>query len=72
VAATKKNNWQSSVLQINSFHQQHLNCATDWSAAKGGQVLLHFEHIVSGAATPLCPIAAVFKKSAAVCPSVVG
>jgi hypothetical protein len=58
----KKNNWQLSVLPINDFGQQRLNgTANDWSAAKGGQVLSHFEHIVSGASTPPCPITAVFK-----------
>jgi hypothetical protein len=30
------------------------------SAAKGGQVLAHFKHIVSGALPPLSPMAAVF------------
>jgi hypothetical protein len=46
--------------QLMTFGQQHLNGATNWSAAEGGQVLPHFEHIVSGALTPPCPMAAVF------------
>ncbi len=45
---------------MNDFGQQRLNGAADWSAAKGGQVLPHFEHIVSGASTPPCPFPAVF------------
>ncbi len=48
------------ILLINDFGQQRLNGATNWSAAKGGQVLPHFDHIVSGVLTPPCPIAAVF------------
>jgi hypothetical protein len=52
----KNNNRQSSVLQINNFGQQHLNSIANWSAAEGGKVLPHFEHIVSGALTLPCPI----------------
>jgi hypothetical protein len=67
----KNNNPQSSVLPINDFGQQCLNGITNWSAAKGGQVLPHFEHIVSGASMPPCPIVAVFsilcKRSWLVC-----
>jgi hypothetical protein len=36
------------------------NSAADWSAAKGEQVLPHFQQIVSGGMTPPCPIATVF------------
>jgi hypothetical protein len=43
-----------------SQDQERLNGAADWSAAIGGQVLPHFEHIVSGALTPPCPVVAVF------------
>ncbi len=49
--------WQ---LPINNFGQQCLNSTANWSAAKGGRVLPHFKHIVSGASMPPCPIAAVF------------
>jgi hypothetical protein len=48
-------------LPINDFGQQHLNDAADQSIAKGGQILPHFEHIVSGALTLPSPIAAVFQ-----------
>jgi hypothetical protein len=60
VAAMKNNNQQLSVLLINNFDQQCLNGAAYWSAAKGDQVLPHFEHIVSGASTLPCPIVPVF------------
>jgi hypothetical protein len=46
---------------VNDFGQQRLNSTTDWSAAKGGKVLPHFEHIIYGELTPLCPIMTVFK-----------
>ncbi len=49
--------WRSP---INDFGQQRLNGAADLSAAEDGRVLPHFQQIVSGASTPLCPIAAVF------------
>jgi hypothetical protein len=47
-------------LPINNFGQQRLNGAADWSAAKGGKILLHFQHIVRGVLMLLCPIMAVF------------
>ncbi len=47
-------------LLIKDFDQQRLNSSADWSAVKGGQVLPHFQQIVSEASTPSCPIAAVF------------
>jgi hypothetical protein len=56
----KNNNQQLSVPTFYKFGQQHLNCTTEWSAAKDGQVLPHFEQILSGAWMPPCPIAAVF------------
>jgi hypothetical protein len=46
-------------LPIEDFGQQHLNDNADQSATRG-QVLPHFQQIVSGALMPLCPIAAVF------------
>ncbi len=49
--------WQ---LPIKDFGQQCLNGGADRSAAKGGQVLPHFQQIVSGASMLPCPIAAVF------------
>jgi hypothetical protein len=49
--------WQ---LPINDFGQQCLNSDADWSAAKGDQVLPHFQHIVSGVSTPPRSITAVF------------
>jgi hypothetical protein len=45
---------------VNNFGQQRLNGTADWSAAKDGQVLPHFQQVVSGALMPLCPIAALF------------
>ncbi len=45
---------------INNFGRQLLNRAANWSAAKGGQLLPHFKHIVSREPTPPCPMAAVF------------
>jgi hypothetical protein len=45
---------------VNNVGQQRINGTTNWSAANGGQVFSHLEHIVSGALTPLCPIATVF------------
>jgi hypothetical protein len=56
-AATKKMTISDTVI---GDRQQCLNGAANWSAAKNGQVLPHFEHIVSGASMPPCPIAAVF------------
>jgi hypothetical protein len=56
----KNNNQQLSILLINDFGQQRLNSAAGWSATKGGQVLPHFQHILSGVLMPLCPITAVF------------
>jgi hypothetical protein len=56
----KNNNQRSSVWPIYNFGEQRLNGAAKWSAAEGGRVLPHFEHIVGGAPTPTCPIAAVF------------
>ncbi len=56
----KNNNWQYWQLPINNFGQQHLNGAANRSAANDGQVLPHFQQIVSRASTPPCPIAAVF------------
>jgi hypothetical protein len=56
----KNNNQQYFQLSINDLGQQRLNGTADQSAAKGGRVLPHFEHIVSGVSTPLCPIVAVF------------
>ncbi len=47
-------------LPIKDFGQQRLNSSANWSAAKGGWVLPHFQQIVSGALMPPCPIAAVF------------
>jgi hypothetical protein len=41
-------------------NKQLLKDAADWSAAKDGQVLPHFEQILSGAWMLPCPIAAVF------------
>jgi hypothetical protein len=60
VVATKINNWQYLQYLINNFGQQRLNGATNWSAAKDGQVLPHFHHLVSGALMPPCLIVAVF------------
>ncbi len=59
-AATKNNKQQCWWLPIYNFGQQRLNGTSNWSAAKGGQVLPHFKHIVSGASMPPCPIAALF------------
>ncbi len=59
-AATKNNNQQYWRLPIYDFVQQCFNGAADWSAAKGGQVLPHFKHIVSEASMLPCPIVAVF------------
>jgi hypothetical protein len=56
----KNSNRQYWRLPINDFGQQRLNSGADWSAAGDGQVLPHFEHIVSGTLTPPCPMAAVF------------
>jgi hypothetical protein len=47
-----------------TFGQERLNGAADRSAAKDGQVLPHFQQIVSGASMPPCPITAVFNSSA--------
>ncbi len=55
----KNNNRWSSVSSTCNFGQQRLNGAVDWSATKGGRVLPHFEHIVSGTSMPPCPITAV-------------
>jgi hypothetical protein len=62
----KKNNQQLSVhkqllqqLPIYNFGQQRLNSSTNWSAAKNGQVLPHFQQIVSAAWMMPRPIAAV-------------
>jgi hypothetical protein len=61
VAATKTNSiGDYDDCQFTTIVKKHLNGASDWSAAKGDQVLPHFEHIVSGALMPPCPIAAVF------------
>jgi hypothetical protein len=46
-------------LPIYDFGQKHLNSIADWSAAKDGQVLPHFQQIVSGALMPLHPMVAV-------------
>jgi hypothetical protein len=46
-------------LQIYNFGQQSLNSSNNGSAAKDSQVLLHFQQIVSGVLTPLCPMEAV-------------
>jgi hypothetical protein len=56
----KDNNQQYWQLLINNFGQLRLNGAANQFAAKGGQVLPQFKHIVSGALTPTCPIMAVF------------
>ncbi len=56
----KNKNWQYWWLPIKNFCQQRLNGAADQPAAKGGQVLPQFQHIVSGALMLPCPIAAVF------------
>jgi hypothetical protein len=47
-------------LPINDFGQQRLKGGADQSAAKDGQILPHFKHIVSGALMLSCPIVAVF------------
>ncbi len=47
----KNNNRQYWRLLINDFGQQRLNCAADWSAAEDGQVLPHFQQIVSRMST---------------------
>jgi hypothetical protein len=60
-ATTKKTIGNTDDCQIYNFGQQCLNNAADWSAAEGGQILSHFQHIVSGVSMPLCLIAAVFK-----------
>ncbi len=56
----KNNNRQYWQLPIKDFGQQRLNGGADWSAAKAGQVLPHFQQILSGALTLPCPIAGVF------------
>jgi hypothetical protein len=56
----KNNNWQYWQLPITNFGQQRLNSTANRSATEDGQVLPHFEHIVSVALMPPCPIAAVF------------
>jgi hypothetical protein len=48
-------------LLIKDFGQQHINGGADWSATEGGQVLPHFQQIVSGASTPPFSIVAVIK-----------
>jgi hypothetical protein len=60
---TKNSNQQLSVLPIIDLGQQRLNGAADGSATKvtkGGQVLPHSKHIVSGALMLPCPIMTVF------------
>jgi hypothetical protein len=54
----KNNNWQYLGSPIYVFGQQRLNGANDWSA---GRVLPNSEHIVSGALTLSCPMAAAFQ-----------
>jgi hypothetical protein len=44
---------------IDDFGQQRLKGAADQSAAKDGQVLPHFQQIISGALMLLCRITAV-------------
>jgi hypothetical protein len=61
VAATKTKpigNYDKS--PIYNYRQQCLNGVANRSAAKDGQVLPHFQQIVTEASTLLCPIAAVF------------
>ncbi len=53
-----------STVWLYYYDKQCLNGTADRTAAKGGQVLPHFQQIVSGASMPLCPIAAVFNSSA--------
>ncbi len=53
--------WQ---LPIIDFWQQRLNGGGNRSVAKGGQLLQHFQQIVSGASMPPCSIVTVFYSSA--------
>jgi hypothetical protein len=46
--------------QLKTLVNSTSTAAPDWTSAKDGQVLQHFKQIVSGASTPLCPMAAVF------------
>jgi hypothetical protein len=55
-----KTNWRWWRLPIYEYRQQRLNGGADRSAAKDGQVLPHFQQIVTGALMPPCPIAVVF------------
>jgi hypothetical protein len=45
--------------QLTNFVNSASTAPVNWSAIKGGQVLPHFKHIVSGASTPPWPITAV-------------
>jgi hypothetical protein len=55
-----KINWQYRRSPIFDYCQQRLNGGANWSAAKDGRVLPHFQQIVSGTLMPPCPIVAVF------------
>ncbi len=56
-----KTNWQLWQSPIYNCCQQCLNSGADWSVTKDGQVLLHFQQIVTGTSTLPCPTAAVFQ-----------
>ncbi len=56
----KNNNQQYWWSPMNNFGQQRLNGTANQSAAKGGWVLPHFQHIISGVLMFPCPILAVF------------